>query len=78
MSFFFSSAVLENVHSRMRIRIANIIMVCGLIGCGYAIISGKKSAEEGDTPVERLIDRNKRLRAEYLQELEKQKQQKDN
>ncbi|XP_051173348.1 UPF0389 protein GA21628 [Leptopilina boulardi] len=64
--------ILDHIHSKSRIRIANIIMVCGLILCGWATWSGKKSMEEGDSFTKQIEDRHKRVREEYLQSQAKQ------
>ncbi|XP_033225022.1 UPF0389 protein GA21628 [Belonocnema kinseyi] len=64
---------MAHIHSKSRIRIANVLMVLGLLGCVWAVWSGKKEAASGDNVQKRILDKNKKLREDYLAKLEKSK-----
>lgn len=44
---------MERTHNRMRIKGANVMIVLTILGCIYAVYSGKKAAEGGES-VEKL------------------------
>lgn len=47
----------------MRIRIANIMIVATLVGCGYMVYSGKQAAGRGESVQKSNIDWHKEYNA---------------
>lgn len=50
---------MEKARNRIRIRVANIMMVLTAIGCVFVVISGKKAAERGETVQKQNLDWHK-------------------
>lgn len=53
---YFSQDVMEKARNRMRIRLANLMMLLTLVGCGVMMYSGKQAAERGETVQKANLD----------------------
>ncbi|KAJ8940015.1 hypothetical protein NQ314_010846 [Rhamnusium bicolor] len=59
---FVSQSVVERARNRMRIRIANYMMLAAAVGCVIMIYSGKKAAERGESVQKQNIEWHKQLK----------------
>lgn len=64
---------MEKARNRVRIRIANIMMVLTFLGCVAMIISGKKAAERGESIHKQNLDWHKAYNESTAKEAAKPK-----
>lgn len=64
---FVSQSVMERTRNRMRIRIANYMILATVLGCAVMVYLGKQDAKEGKSLVKQNIEWHKQIREEELQ-----------
>lgn len=64
----FRPDVIERARSKMRIRVANIMMALTLVACLVISINGSRARERGESLQQRTIDHHKKLKEEAAQE----------
>ncbi|KAG5681754.1 hypothetical protein PVAND_011163 [Polypedilum vanderplanki] len=65
---YVSQEVVDRARNRFRIRVANIMMILTLIGCGIMIVSGRNAAERGDS----VLKSNQDWHREYNERAQKE------
>jgi hypothetical protein len=65
---YVSQEAVDRARNKFRIRVANIMMLLTLIGCGFMIYSGKNSAERGDS----VLKANQDWHREYNERAQKE------
>uniref|UniRef100_A0A1A9UQI2 Uncharacterized protein n=1 Tax=Glossina austeni TaxID=7395 RepID=A0A1A9UQI2_GLOAU len=65
---FVSPDVMERCRNKVRIRLANIMMLLTVIGCGVMVYSGKEAAKRGETVTKQNLDWHKK----YNEQTQKQ------
>lgn len=65
---FSSPDVMERCRNKVRIRLANIMMLLTVIGCGVMVYSGKEAAKRGETVTKQNLDWHKK----YNEQTQKQ------
>ncbi|XP_018327883.1 UPF0389 protein CG9231 [Agrilus planipennis] len=60
--------VMEKARNRIRIRLANIMMILTALGCFFIVKSGKKLRDEGDSLSKRSMDWHQSLKDEAAKE----------
>lgn len=53
---FFSQETMERTRNQVRIKGANIMILLTILGCCYAVYSGKKAAERGESVEKTNLD----------------------
>lgn len=67
---FSRQSTINQAESKMRIRTANILMILTLVGCVFAVISGKKKAARGETVQQMNIDWHKEYNSKFADKKE--------
>ncbi|KAF7271488.1 UPF0389 protein CG9231 [Rhynchophorus ferrugineus] len=66
---FVSQSVMERTRNRMRIRIANYMMLATVVGCLTMVYLGKQDAKEGKSIIKQNLEWHRKIKEE---EIEKQ------
>ncbi|XP_043272086.1 UPF0389 protein CG9231 [Venturia canescens] len=61
--------VLQRVQTQARVRVANIMIVFTLIGCVWAVVTGKKEAAAGKNLAQDNMDWHEKINKEYRESL---------
>lgn len=70
MPSYVSQDVMEKSRNKIRIRLANVMMLLTAIGCIFMVWSGKKAAERGETVQKMNLDWHKEYNEQKVAELE--------
>lgn len=69
---------MEKTRNKIRIRMANIMMLLTAVGCIVMVYSGKKAAERGETVQKMNLDWHKEYNDQQIAEAEANKAAKKN